>query len=166
MWHEAVLGGEPDWHGLFDGFEAAVDWPTAAAWRQIAAAFPDSVVLLSTRSSGDAWWLSYSRTILASMEQGQGPDNEAWHAMATDMLKSFATDPSDKDSCIAAYEAHNALVRATVPPGRLIDWSPSDGWDPICRGLGLPVPEMEFPHTNTADEFRAMSGLDAAASPS
>ena len=59
-----------------------------------------------------------------------------------------------------AYEAHNADVRASVPPDRLIDWQPGDGWGPICEKLGLPVPSEPFPHVNSTDEFRAMVGME------
>jgi hypothetical protein len=163
LWHEAVLGGSPDWGVVFEGFSAVVDWPGAAAWRQIQAAYPEAVVLLSSRESSDAWWNSYSKTILASMQQGRPPEMAAWFAMATDMLKSFCPDFGDRDACIAAYEAHNAAVRAEVPADRLIDWTPADGWGPICDGLGLPEPSQPFPVTNSTSEFRAMSGLDEPA---
>ena len=59
---------------------------------------------------------------------------------------------------IAAYEAHNAAVRAEVPADRLIDWTPTDGWGPICAALGKPVPDVPFPVTNTTKEFRDMIG--------
>ena len=53
---------------------------------------------------------------------------------------------------MAAYDAHNAAVRAEVPGDRLIDWQPRDGWEPICSALGIPVPDLAFPHANTSDD--------------
>ena len=58
--------------------------------------------------------------------------------------------------------AHNDRVRAEVPKDRLVEWRPGDGWEPICNALGLAVPAAPFPHVNTTDEFRLMTGLDAA----
>ncbi len=56
---------------------------------------------------------------------------------------------------MAAYEAHNARVRETTDPDRLLEWQPGDGWEPICERLGVPVPDVPFPHTNaTGDQFR------------
>ena len=80
--------------------------------------------------------------------------------VADEMLGRFSPDPSDEAVTKAAYERHNAEVRAEVPPGRLIDWRPEDGWGPLCTGLGLPVPDVPFPHANTTAEFREMTGLD------
>jgi hypothetical protein len=161
MWHGAVLGDEPDWPTMLDGFTAAVDWPAAAVWAELHRAFPDSVVVLSTRSSAGAWWDSFSETILQVMERGPNPPDDPWFAMARDMLtRRFTPDYADRDACMAAYEAHNEAVRRAVPADRLIEWTPADGWGPLCSGLDLPVPETPFPHINTKDEFRQMSGLD------
>ena len=162
LWHEAILGRQPEWSTMLEGFSAAVDWPAAAVWRDLHEAFPESIVLLSVRSSGDAWWRSFSETILPVMQRGPTPDMAGWYAMAVDMLERLTPDYSDRDACIAAYEAHNNEVRQTVTQDRLIEWTPSDGWGPICAGLRLPVPDMPFPHVNSTDEFRAMSGLDQA----
>ncbi len=64
------------------------------------------------------------------------------------------------EEATAAYERHNAEVRATIPAGRLFEYQPGDGWEPICEALGVPVPDEPFPHTNTTAEFRANLGLD------
>ena len=40
---------------------------------------------------------------------------------------------SDKQACIDAYLAHNAHIKATVPPERLLVWRVQDGWGPLCR---------------------------------
>ena len=48
-----------------------------------------------------------------------------------------------------------------MPAGRLIDWRAGDGWEPLCEGLGLPIPTEPFPHVNTGAEFRAQAKLDA-----
>ena len=50
------------------------------------------------------------------------------------------------------YEAHNAQVRATVPPGRLLVFNVKEGWAPLCAFLGKEVPSESFPFVNeTAD---------------
>jgi hypothetical protein len=158
MWHAAIRGEDVDWDNLFDGYEAAVDWPEAGHWREISDHFPDAVVLLSTRDS-DGWWRSANNTIFEAFRATQKGEPNEWTAMATDMFKRFSPDFLDRDKAIAAYEAHNNAVRQSVPADRLVEWHPGDGWQPLCIGLGLPVPEMDFPHVNTTEEFRNHMGV-------
>jgi hypothetical protein len=73
----------------------------------------------------------------------------------------FTSQIDDKAAVIDAYDRHNADVRATADPARLVDWVTGDGWEPICAALGVPVPDEPFPHVNTTDEFRAMANLRA-----
>jgi Sulfotransferase domain len=158
-WHAAIDGKDQDWTWL-DGYTAIVDWPGAAVWHEMAAASPSAMVLLSTRESPEVWWGSFSQTILAAVERGFGPDMEAWFSMATDMLSRFCPSYQDPKAAMAAYEAHNDSVRRRVPPDRLIEWAPGDGWEPLCTALGIPEPAESFPHVNSTDEFRSMAGLN------
>jgi Sulfotransferase domain len=162
VWTEAFEGGHPDWLAFFEEFTAVVDWPAAGRWEEISAAHPDAVILLSTRSSADAWWESASKTIFEVMDHGP-PEDDGWTEMATAMITSFCPEWREADSARRAYEEHNAHVRAAADPARLVEWQPGDGWDPICAALGVAVPSELFPHTNTTAEFRAMAGLDNSA---
>ncbi|MGZ6494381.1 MAG: sulfotransferase, partial [Actinomycetota bacterium] len=65
----------------------------------------------------------------------------------------------DPTAMMDAFVRHNDTVRAEVPAGRLLEWAPGDGWEPICERLGLPVPAEPFPVTNTTNEFREMIGI-------
>lgn len=158
MWHAAVKGDLPDWDALFEGYNAAVDWPVGAFWRPLMEHYPDAPVLLSTRESADAWWRSADRTILEAFRRPVTPGTEPWVAMATDLLALHWSPVDDKEAAMAAYERHNAEVRATVPADKLLEWQPGDGWEPICAALGVPVPDEPFPHVNTTEEFLGRRG--------
>jgi len=160
LWIDGLRGRDVDWHALFAGYVATVDWPGSGVWEPIAAAFPDAPVLLSTRASADEWHRSASRTIFEGMAT-RGSDDTPRAAMNDAMREQFGV-PSwrDEAACKAAYERHNDHVRAVVPPERLVEWQPSDGWGPLCAALGVPVPPHPFPVTNTTADFRAMLGLD------
>ena len=164
VWHAAINGDPPDWSTFLGEYVATVDWPAAAFWRELADGNPDAVVLLSSRSSADAWWKSANDTIFQISRRDVPPEADIFRAqmaMATDMLtKTFTTNWTDEAEAKRAYDAHNAAVRATVDPARLVDWHPGDGWEPICAALSLPVPDEPFPHVNSTADFRAMAGLD------
>ena len=55
---------------------------------------------------------------------------------------------------MAAYERHNAQVRSSVTPGRLLEWRAAEGWEPICRALRLPIPDTPFSWTNRRSEWK------------
>ncbi len=58
----AAARGTVDWEVNYAGYSAAVDWPTAAFWRELAEAFPDAKFLLTVRRPED-WYRSFSETI-------------------------------------------------------------------------------------------------------
>lgn len=162
-WQRAAQGEPPDWARFLAGYAASVDWPAAAFWRELADANPDAVVLLSRRDDAEAWWASAERTIFAAARRWSSSDPElaSQGRMVLDLLRARFTEHwSDHDAAVAAYERHNDEVRSTARKDRLVEWRPGDGWAPICRALGLAVPDRPFPHVNTTDEFRAMAGLD------
>jgi hypothetical protein len=160
MWHAAVRDEPVDWDALFEEYNAAVDWPVCSFWRPLMERYPDALVLLSSRSSAEVWWKSASDTIFEAFRR-EGFGAEEWRAMVTDLFALHWSPLDDKNAAMAAYERHNAEVRAGVPADRLIDWQPGDGWEPICAALGVAVPDDPFPHANSTEEFRSRFGFDA-----
>lgn len=161
-WHAAARGEQIDWTAFLAPYAATVDWPAAAFWRELSAQWPDAMVLLSVRDP-DGWWKSASETIFSVLARGAPPDDPGAVeelAMINELMsRRFTVDWRDRDAAIRAYEAHNADVRKSVNPSKLVEWWPGDGWEPLCRGLGLDVPDDPFPHATA--EFRQMTGLDA-----
>jgi hypothetical protein len=158
LWAPVLRGEEADWGKIFAGYVAQVDFPGAVFWREISDAFPDALVVLSTRPA-DAWYRSAAATIF-QLDDGHGssPFRDVWR-------KRFGERFDDPEAMIAAYERHNAAVRSGVPADRLLEWTVADGWTPLCERLQLPVPDEPFPWTNTTDEFRAQNRLDQRGQP-
>ena len=159
-WSHAANGGVTDWSDLLAGYRAAVDWPVCSFWEELAVEYPDAVILLSTRSDAETWFASASRTIFDHHRFDTEPDSAFGHMLRALLARTFDGDFTDPRVAMAGYDAHNAHVRATAPPGRLVEYQPGDGWEPLCQALGVAVPDEPFPHTNTTAEFRAMAGLD------
>lgn len=162
MWRGVLEGKKPDWDRLFDGYVAAVDWPAAAFWHDIADAYPDAIILLSTRDT-DSWWRSADGTILeGAFRRFPGEADDPWRVMVTKLFEeTFTPNYLDEDAAKQAYQRHNADVRATAPKDRLVDWKIGEGWEPLCAALGLAVPDEPFPHANTTEDFRGRAGWDA-----
>ncbi len=150
QWTAAGRGEPVAWPALFDGFAATVDWPSASFWPELATAFPDAVILLSTRDAA-SWWKSASETIFANPADPGTPMG----AMVAAAITSRFTSSRDPAVAMAAFDKWNANVRATAPRDRLVEWKPGDGWAPLCKALGVAVPTDPFPHVNTTEEFKA-----------
>ena len=154
LWRAAAEGEEVDWSAMLAGYGATSDFPACLFWQEILDANPGAVVVLSTRRDAATWWESASQTIFgldfAQLPPEMGEWSEMWRVVAA---ARFTADWTDRDAAVAAYERHNAEVRATAPPGRLVEWQASDGWAPLCTALGVPEPGDPFPHLNKREDF-------------
>jgi hypothetical protein len=79
-----------------------------------------------------------------------------------DMMQGVVFDHFDGDLTDRAYmtewfERRNQEVIDSLPPERLLVFSPKEGWAPLCAFLGVPVPEGPFPRVNSRDELTAHS---------
>ena len=156
-WRAATRGDVMDWRSFPPYCVAAVDWPVSAFWRELADANPGAVILLSTRESAAAWWESADETILPVLRKPvEQPEHEEWHQMVLELAaREIGPDWDDAGRAHAFYERHNEQVRREAPADRLLDWRATDGWEPLCSALGLPVPDEPFPRVNTREEWAA-----------
>ena len=158
LWTNAIDGGDVDWSSMTTGFESLVDWPGASFWRELSAANPDALVLLSVRDP-EAWYRSTSNSIFLIFDVVP-PELLPWFdSMRRLLSERFSDRLDDPTAMMDAFERHNGAVRKEIPSQRLLEWSPTDGWDPICERLGLGVPNTPFPKTNELNEWRANFGM-------
>ena len=155
VWDRAADGERVVWNALFEGYRSAVDFPAAAFYRELAAHYPAAKVILTVRDP-DRWYQSFRETIFHPLSEPL-PENLAdWGAMVHKAINDrvFEGNVQDRAHVIASYQRHNEEVKRTIPPERLLVYEVSDGWAPLCRFLGAPVPDEHFPKANTTDEFR------------
>jgi hypothetical protein len=161
-WHDAALDKPVDWDALFEGYVAAVDWPASAYWPELMKKYPDALVLLSVRDP-ESWWKSASDTIFKGIGSANPMLTPEWLAMIHAMFARYQSGQvPDHDTMKAALKENTARAMREVPAERLLVWQASDGWEPICKALGVPVPAEPFPRTNTSEEWRAREAAMAA----
>jgi hypothetical protein len=154
LWIEAGAG-RPDWNAIFQGYGATVDYPSAAFWRELAAYYPDARIIHTVRDP-ESWFESTQATIFS-------PESAAAKAIASgegpmaDFLLSFAGPLAgrlhDKDFLIDHFNRHTEEVLAAIPPERLLVYQAGEGWEPLCRFLGVPVPDAPYPSENSRENF-------------
>ncbi len=162
-WVQALQGDLEKLDAVLDGWAAAVDWPASIMWREMAERFADAVVVLSHRGSADTWWTSANETVWEAMRRTEDGDDDVVRFFNR-LMRRVAGLPQDgwDDPAIAKawYDRHYAEVLDTIPTERLVIWQPSEGWEPLCGALGIPVPAEPFGHHNRKADFRARAGFD------
>ena len=151
IWREIVEGRSRDWDRAFKGYRSAVDWPSAAYWRETMEIYPEAKVILSHRDT-ESWWTSFEKTIGPSL--ARTPEKPTLGRILVG-AQLFDGRYLDRDHACAVYEASNAEVRATVPAERLIDVPLGSGWAPLCAGLGLSIPDVPYPSGNDPAAYHA-----------
>ncbi|SDB58107.1 sulfotransferase family protein [Bauldia litoralis] len=156
LWAEAA-DGHANFDAIFAGFLSAVDFPVCAFWRDVLATNPEARVILSYRDPDD-WYASFSQTILPLiLDKAAWPENaRPWFRMIERVIVERALrGRTDREGILAAYRANEAAARALEPKGRALVFHTKDGWEPLCRFLGVAIPEEPYPHTNPRAEFFA-----------
>lgn len=151
---EAIGDGKPaDWDMVFQGYKATVDWPACAYYAGLAAHYPQAKVILTVRDA-NAWFDSANNTIFKMMPRAMKPgDSRGRMAYELIFKKTFGGNLDDRDHAIAVYERHNAAVQAAISADRLLVYDLAEGWGPLCKFLGVPVPSTPMPKVNSTDEF-------------
>ena len=158
LWTDAIEGRPVDWSTMPPGYGALVDWPGASFWPELSAANPDALVLLSVRDP-EAWYRSASNTIFQVFEN-YPPEMQPWFETVRTLLADrFSDQLGDPEAMMTAFERHNDAVREAIPAERLLEWTATDGWEPICDRLGVAVPDEPFPSTNDTTTWRANLGM-------
>ena len=156
-WEAAARGETVDWDDVFYGYRSQVDWPGARYWRELVQHFPEAKVILSVRDP-DAWFDSVQATItpfIAARGTHASPHANAIAEMAYQAIVAQLFDErmSERDHATRVFREHVAQVQSEIPAERLLTFDLRDGWQPLCEFLGVEVPEIPFPRTNSSREF-------------
>lgn len=153
LW-DAALSGKANWNTTFGGFESAVDWPSAAFWRELADFYPDSKIILTTRDA-ENWFESISQTIFKLISTAETAPDEVRPVlkMTTDVITRSLGEDLERQHAIDCFNAHQGAVRREIPASRLLVFEAKDGWGPLCRFLNVDVPQHDYPRTNDRAEF-------------
>ncbi|TGD76277.1 sulfotransferase family protein [Mangrovimicrobium sediminis] len=146
LW-EQVGKSEPDWDAVFAGYTATVDFPACTSYAALAKYYPDAKVVLTVRDP-DAWFQSVQDTIFGREWLEFLPGTEAGAYLQATINDYFDDRMHDRDHLVQRFHEHVAEVKSTIAPERLLVFEVSQGWEPLCRFLEVPVPEGDFPRIN------------------
>ena len=163
---------DTDWDGLYEGYEATVDFPSYPWYIEHMNHYPDAKVILTVRDF-EAWYKSAYSTIWQAGPQTFGEKMK--------MLMRIITNPRirkvvqcikfvkrqvwgiqfqgrflDKEFAEKIWYEHIEEVKAKVPADRLLVYDVRDGWEPLCKFLDKPIPPEPIPHLNKKENFKTM----------
>ncbi|KAI9368051.1 hypothetical protein BJX61DRAFT_525687 [Aspergillus egyptiacus] len=145
-----------DFDSILGHSEAVTDQPCAIFAADLIKAYPEAKVILNHRNV-DSWYESITALILP---HARGfwyhvlPWFQAdmyWAVQYTIHCFNMHFYGSLERNGKWVYEQHSATIRGLVEPEKLLVWKVQDGWEPLCRFLGKPIPDEEFPAGNTLD---------------
>lgn len=150
--------GRKEWDALLGDCMAVCDWPAIAFAEELIDTYPEAKVILSTRDV-DSWHASVMKTVdwRANDPELKALSKVDWaaslyHPMLRSLWDYFFYGDFEKYGK-QRYRDHYKEVRDLVPPEKLLEYKISQGWEPLCKFLGHPIPETPFPRSNDTDAF-------------
>ena len=153
---------------MFGGYRAVVDYPGCLFYERLMEMNPEAKVVLTVRDSPDIWVKSVRDTIFC---MHAARNRLSWKLM--ELIRPFVTsdfipvllkimeskqchgvNPIDPTTDLnQMYTDWIERVQDTVPCDRLLIFNVKQGWKPLCDFLGVPVPDVPFPRTNSGRMF-------------
>jgi hypothetical protein len=158
FWEAASRRESVDWDALFAGYQAVVDYPGCRYYHTLMEQYPEAKVILTVRDP-DRWYESTKETIY-KVGRAAPKHSESQSAPTEGPPTSlpFPGSFENRDHAIKVFNRHIARVKEQVPQQRLLVYEVSQGWEPLCRFLDVPIPEDKpFPRLNDREAFGRMT---------
>lgn len=144
-----------------DGYVMATDPPVLWLVPELLEVFPDAIVIVTMRDK-KSWAVSMAGIIdlikIDTMEilffwvksLRWGPT--LWRLFTTTHVELHNKEQiADEKVLLECWNDHMAWLEKHVPKQKLFFYDVKDGWEPLCKILGVPVPEdVPFPRLNDA----------------
>ncbi|KAF3492329.1 uncharacterized protein GIQ15_01846 [Arthroderma uncinatum] len=160
IWLDALLAKyegigtfeKKDWDALLGHCQATTDAPGCAFVPELVAAYPEAKVVLNKRDM-EKWYNSVLDTVYKAYiaSKAMGVDEPRFKMLGKIWEHMFGDDfhKNGKDVWVKHYQ----MVRDLVPADNLLEFEAKDGWEPLCKFLEVPVPDVPYPRVNDTSNF-------------
>ncbi|VDP70662.1 unnamed protein product [Echinostoma caproni] len=151
---------------IFKGYQLTTDHPGCVIYKQLMKMYPDAKVILTVRDP-NTWIQSLRETVKPKRPLfGSGwlktlkeliiltPGFEHMTDQSVSLALGKNLDLNDDEQMKQAFVRRNEEVKLVVPADRLLVFQVKEGWEPLCRFLGKPIPEVPFPHVNDRQSMK------------
>ncbi|CAK8693210.1 unnamed protein product [Clavelina lepadiformis] len=155
-------GTTEDFYRMFENVDAVTDVPACCFWDEIHKAFPDAKIIFTTRNE-QAWFRSWDhqwtrntqpmfsvmRLLSPTLYRLNSFIELVVEVMGVKQKKHWL-QPNTYNKLLArmSFRRHNAHVLLNAPKDKLLVYNVKEGWEPLCKFLGVDVPSKPFPHKN------------------
>ena len=162
LWHDLIFDNYAplrfNWETIFKGYSACLDFPSCNYYKELMEFYPNAKVILTVRDD-DSWiksWNvlnnsvlnSYTFKFLAKIPYTSFKLQKDIHNKMI-LSKGGAFKGALNDEAIKKrFNEWNQSVIDYVPKDRLLVYQVKDGWEPICKFLDKPIPDIPFPYKN------------------
>jgi hypothetical protein len=148
-------------------YTATCDFPSSKYWKEQLERYPSAKVILTIRDP-EKWYKSGVDTIFKSTP------TSPHYLFGLKVLSKLRLSPLteefltkivakgefhydwSKENMMNAFKKHNERVKRECPPEKLLIFEVSQGWEPLCKFLGKPIPSVPFPHVNDTQSMQTM----------
>ena len=145
------------------GYRSTCDMPSAVYWKEQLKAYPDAVVIMTTRDV-EKWYKSWMDTVAYMQPDfhacpsgiriilglGVSVLNRLGEMYSRTMTEDTFHGDLSKKGMIETYNLHVADLKTSCPPEKLLEFRYLDGWEPLCKFLKVPIPDVPYPNLNDA----------------
>lgn len=163
FWIDVCDGQERDWAEVFKDYHSTTDAPACFFWEELLKENPNAKVILTVRNSPEAWWKSSSETVFQAIRATNTfkdklncfifPSQRLFRQLG-ERLKIKMGAELTKEKAIEYYTKYNEDVIEKCSSDKLLIFNVNQGWEPLCKFLGVPVPDTPFPRLNDTQSFR------------
>ena len=156
---------------LLGKWSACLDQPVIVFAEELIEAYPEAKIILVERVI-ERWYKSFSETVIAGSASPAipyaallSPEFLRQYAIQTDLMARHVfnvTHPHGtqafwankpffdqwRENARPTYRAHYENVKRLAPKEKLLMFDLEQGWEPLCKFLGKPVPDVPFPRVN------------------
>ncbi|KAI8991655.1 hypothetical protein BDF20DRAFT_845716 [Mycotypha africana] len=168
---------EADWDNLYDGFDAAVDWPASYFYKELLFRYPTTAKVIIIEKEPDEWYESVKDILPRIKEKIQQHNNASsvsndhkntFHQLMKAVIlngyfndqKEAGDNRSEEERIKQVYQDHLVELKKVIPVEHLHIMRTDDGWEELCKFLGKEIPDIPYPNTFTkTDDFLAKLDL-------
>jgi hypothetical protein len=151
---------------LFSGYAAATDAPASGLVPELLELYPNAKVICTIRdpksweksmegvaSVSTLWFLQFVLFPVPGMRHFPDYINKLREQWMT-----LYGDAGHEPLTVETYERHITWLKKVVPKEKLVFFDVKEGWGPLCKTLGKPVPEgLEFPRINDGEAIERLA---------